>query len=86
MCAFKEHPAKKIKYKVHRRDMRCAREYGEYSLGINVWKRIFIGVLRVCYEGLRSMMLQSELFWGCDVVVWDYILGMMLRGLVGHEG
>jgi hypothetical protein len=34
------------------------RSWGVF-LGLKVHKRSFLGVLRVCYEGLRSMMLQS---------------------------
>jgi hypothetical protein len=62
MCTFEENPSKNIKSEVCRRDMRCAREVGEYSWGLKVCKRSFLGVLRVCYEGLRSMMLQSDCF------------------------
>jgi hypothetical protein len=36
MCTFEEHPSKKIKFEVHRRDLRCAREAGEYSWGLKV--------------------------------------------------
>jgi hypothetical protein len=58
--------------------MMCARGDGEYSWGLKVHKRSFLGVLRVHYEGIRSMMLKSVFFLGCDVVVWNYIMGMML--------
>ena len=51
-----------MKSKVHIIDMRCAREDGEYFGGLKVCKRSFLEVLRVCYEGISSMMLQSELF------------------------
>jgi hypothetical protein len=47
---------------VHRRDLRCAIGDGEYSWGLRVHKRSFLGVLRVRYEGLRPMMLKSALF------------------------
>jgi hypothetical protein len=40
----------------------------------------------VRYEGISSMMPQSELFRGYDSTVWDYILGLMLRGSLRHEG
>jgi hypothetical protein len=36
MCAFEENPSKKIKSEVHRRDLRCTREVGEYSWGLKV--------------------------------------------------
>jgi hypothetical protein len=62
MCAFEDHPSKKIKFEVRKRDLRCAREVEEYSWGLKVCKRRFLGVLRVHYEGLRSMMPESELF------------------------
>jgi hypothetical protein len=63
---------------VRRKDLGCARGDGEYYLGPKVHKRSFLGVLRVYYKGLRSMMLQSALCRGCDVAIWNYILGMML--------
>jgi hypothetical protein len=43
-----------------------------------VCKRSFLGVLRVHYEGIRSMMPQSEHFFFVMLLVWDYIIGMML--------
>jgi hypothetical protein len=64
--------------KVYKRIYKCAKRAGEYSLGLKVYKRSFLGILRVWYEGLSSMMLQSMLFRGCDVVVCNYTLGMML--------
>jgi hypothetical protein len=42
--------------------VRCAKEAEEYSWGLKVCKKSFLEVLRVHYEGLRFMMLQSELF------------------------
>jgi hypothetical protein len=47
---------------VRKRDMRFERGDREYYLGLKVCKRIFLGVLRLCYEGTRYLMLQSVLF------------------------
>jgi hypothetical protein len=55
---FQVSPAKR--YRCNRRYIRCAIGVGEYSWGLKVSKRSFLGVLRVCYEGLRSMILQSD--------------------------
>jgi hypothetical protein len=50
MCTFEEYPRNNINYEVRIRDLRCAREVGDYSWGLKVCKRSFLGVLRVRYE------------------------------------
>jgi hypothetical protein len=46
------------KVQVRKRDLRCARGYREYSWGLKVCKRSFLGFLRVRYEGL---MIQVDI-------------------------
>jgi hypothetical protein len=57
MCVFVEHPRKKINSEVSIKYLRCAREPGEYSWGLNVQEDFFLRFLRVRYEGLRSMIV-----------------------------
>jgi hypothetical protein len=52
------------------RDLRCVGVVGEYSWGLKVHNKSFLGVLRVYYEGLRSsdaekcvVMLQSGIIF-----------------------
>jgi hypothetical protein len=62
MCTFEENTSKKFKSEVHIIDLKCTREDEEYSWGLKVHNKIFLGFLKIRYERIRSMMLQSALF------------------------
>jgi hypothetical protein len=76
---------------VHISDLRCAKGVGVSFGDLKVCKRSlrhFLGIsmfLRCDMKVWRYIMLQYVFFGGFDVVFWYHLLGMMLRGSLGHE-